>query len=261
MRSTIPSLFIQLTVRSLIGLLVVSTITLTWCFGSFNNIADRNRSQASESTASHRSIREYRLDVKTFMKLSKSKDAQTQRNAIFNLCELHWELVTDPRFETNQQVQGFRVVVAKRLDGFVKDFRNQQRREYRKTKAGNADDTDGEPDVNGLAVVDGHENSDARTEQEMYAASSDAYSLIGQFAGGPNQLFGYAGGQLGPPWDHGPELVALIQNTIDPSFWRENGGNGVIHYFKPLRVLVVGATTQVHHETLDLLYKLRAAGQ
>ena len=95
----------------------------------------------------------------------------------------------------------------------------------------------------------------------MYHAASDSYNSMAAMSGGPNNLFNYAGGQFAAPWDNGQNLVDLITSTIDPTFWRQNGGNGTIHYFQPLRVLVIGATTRVHQDTDELLRKLRAAGR
>jgi hypothetical protein len=251
------------TLRAFLGFFVLISICLSVGF----SFPDTDSSEVSNSPP--RSIGEYREDVKTFMKLSKSEDQQLQRNAIFNLCELHWELISDPRFETNQQVQGYRVVIAKRLETFVKEFQKSQHRAERlakKSSLNSSRQTEGDSDLipDDLADANGLASTDVANSEEdtmMYQSSVDSYSALGRLGGGPNQLFGYAGGRLGPPWDHGPELVALIQNTINPEFWQANGGNGVIHYFRPLRVLVIGASTQVHEDTLELLYKLRAAGQ
>jgi len=251
--------------RAVFGCFILGTIAVSFGFSFPNEFP------VDEGNTDHRSIGEYRQDVKTFMKHSKSDDAQLQRNAIFNLCELHWELVNDPRFGTNSQVQGFRVVVAKRLETFVKEVKKENLRAQRLAKKKLADpssskstqdgklDPNASADNNGLASSNATNSDDA--EEMIYQSSADSFYSLGQLSGGPNQLFGYAGGHLGPPWDHGPELVDLIQNTINPDFWRANGGNGVIHYFRPLRVLVIGASTQIHEDTLDLLYKLRAAGQ
>ena len=53
------------------------------------------------------------------------------------------------------------------------------------------------------------------------------------------------GGAPGPP-DYGPRLVALIERTISPEFWDVHGGPGTIYYYRPLRVLVVRATDDLH---------------
>jgi hypothetical protein len=210
---------------------------------------------------------------------------------VFNLCRLHYEIVTDSRFETSQQLQGIRAVIAKRLATFSKDEKksklrrereaNQSRNRSWVSDPANASDT---PDSD--STNPGASNSDAETTpvgmggpvsdnavenstgsesdsgaiDAMYDSASDAHFALGELSGGPTQLFGYAGGQLGPPWDHGEELVDLITSVIDPSFWRRNGGPGSIHYYQPSLVLVVRAPQQGNEEVADLLQRLRANG-
>jgi hypothetical protein len=57
--------------------------------------------------------------------------------------------------------------------------------------------------------------------------------------------------------DHGKELVELIQKTIAPDTWDVNGGNGVIVYYAPLKVLVVSQTDDVHGFVGGLMGALR----
>ena len=230
--------------------------------------------QTSSAEVDARSIGDYRRDLRTFMKLSKDEDAQLERNAVFNLCQLHNEIVTDSRFETNQQLQGFRAVIAKRLETYIKDIKNEKLRAERESKStknngssksnreGNGE-TETEPTASQTVDTDEFvpmlpEEPDA--SESMYESTADSYYSMGQFTGGPNQLFGYAGGRFAPPWDHGEELVDLIVNTLDPSVWRRNGGTASIQYFRPLRVLVLHAPMQSHGDTTDLLNKLRGAG-
>jgi hypothetical protein len=71
-----------------------------------------------------------------------------------------------------------------------------------------------------------------------------------------------AGGALGPARaaandDYGEDLAELIQATIAPASWDVNGGPGTIRYFRPLRVLVVRQTTEVHEAIGGLLPGLR----
>ena len=272
MRNNRAVFFIRASLRAFLGCFFLGAAAVS-CGFSFPGRYD----DAAVET-DHRSIGEYRRDVRTFIKNSKSEDAQVERNAVFNLCELHWELVQDPRFQTSQQIQGFRVVVARRLETYAKDDKKEQLRARRLAKQNKSRSASFGDSSNSIAESSGNVNlnepsskldqaasspvpAESEEDKAMYQSSADSYYSLGQLSGGPNQLFGYAGGHLGPPWDHGPELVDLIQNTINPDFWRANGGNGVIHYFRPLQVLVIGASTQVHEDTLDLLYKIRAAGQ
>jgi hypothetical protein len=223
-----------------------------------------------------RSIGDYRSDLKTFMKLSKDDHVQLERNAIYNLCQLHREIVTDPRLESSQQLQGIRAVIAKRLETYSNDVKNAKLRNDRKSRSSSnrsSEPSDPAPTGNRETASETSASNPAEASQyttvsvagadaseSMYESSSDSYYSMGQFTGGPNQLFGYAGGRFAPPWAHGEELVDLIVNTLDPTFWRRNGGPGSIHYFRPLRVLVLRAPMQAQGDVEDLLNKLRAAG-
>jgi hypothetical protein len=220
-----------------------------------------------------RDVGEYRDDLKTFMKLSKSDTPETQRSAIFNLCTLHDELVRDSRYSENPTLQGFRATTARRLEYFADDFVKAQKRLARETKRKSSKSSQGLANQSGdsqskLSDVDfgaGDQVNENKLEgvgltsasDQAYLHASDSYHSTGQLTGGPSQLFNYAGGRFAPPWDHGPELVALIENTISPANWRSNGGPNSIHYFQPLRVLVISASQRTHDDTLHLLEQLR----
>ena len=65
------------------------------------------------------------------------------------------------------------------------------------------------------------------------------------------------GGAAGPA-DWGPDLVDLIERTINPAFWDVAGGPGTIVYYRPLHCLVVRATAEVHGNVGRLIGDLRA---
>jgi len=60
--------------------------------------------------------------------------------------------------------------------------------------------------------------------------------------------------------DYGPMLVDLITRTIDPMFWDVHGGPGTVHYYRPLRVLVIRATREVHEKVGGTVGAVRRAG-
>jgi hypothetical protein len=64
------------------------------------------------------------------------------------------------------------------------------------------------------------------------------------------------GGAAVPP-DWGPDLVNLIERTINPAFWDVVGGPGTIVYYRPLQCLVVTATAEVHGNVGNVLGGLR----
>ncbi|MEW4526957.1 hypothetical protein [Maioricimonas sp. JC845] len=44
------------------------------------------------------------------------------------------------------------------------------------------------------------------------------------------------------------ELIALIEQTIEPASWQSNGGKGRITYFGPLHLLVIRNSQHVHEQ-------------
>lgn len=76
----------------------------------------------------------------------------------------------------------------------------------------------------------------------------------GAARGGRGAIIG--GSQGGLP-DNGPALVDLIKRTIAPNTWDDVGGPGSIYYYRPLRVLVVRQTGEVHEQLGGVLGGLR----
>lgn len=232
-----------------------------------------------------RKVSDFRKDLKVFMKLSKSPDPQTERIAVYNLCQLHREIAFSPKFEESLQLQGMRVVISKRLTTFSADFANSLKRLARQKKKTSGDQerdsldstvpresnsqpvlaedqATGEtnPTSTGLASL---ENSidEAELENAMWICAVSSYDSLNCVSGGPERIFSLIGGRLAPPWDHGQDLVDLITTVIHPNSWRNNGGNASIHYYQPSRVLVLHASLQGHHATSNLLEKLRGSSQ
>jgi hypothetical protein len=75
-------------------------------------------------------------------------------------------------------------------------------------------------------------------------------------AGAPNPAGNAIGPQGGIP-DYGPLLVDLIKKTIAPSTWDDAGGPGTIYYYRPLRVLVIRQTGNVHEQIGGVMGNLR----
>lgn len=209
--------------------------------------------------ATDRAISDYRRDVRTFVKLSRNDKEQIQKNAIFNLCHLHRELVSDSRFHSNQPIKDLRLIAGNRLKKYLIDVEKSKRRTERLARKNGLTVSDGEEERYLSGSFD--ESDDADRDREIDDSLFESYDSMGQFSGGPNEWFRYSGGRMAPPWDHGEELVDLIESTINPASWQSNGGSGVIRYYRPLRILVVGASMQIQNDTIELLTKLRAAGR
>ncbi len=166
-----------------------------------------------------------------------TKDAAERSELVRRMCVLHGEILHDPRHEYAEAMKGYRTQVWARLKRIQTDLKNKIARD-RKTKA---------PDIG--------------TDPAILAASDSlaaSLSLLDSSLNGPSALLA-RGGRAGPA-DYGPELVDLIERTINPDFWDTNGGPGTIVYFAPLRCLVITATGEMHQNVGGLVGGLRAAG-
>ena len=166
-----------------------------------------------------------------------TKDDSERAALVRRMCALHGEILRDPRHEYAEAMKGYRVQVWARLKRIQSDLKNQIAR-LRKVKA---------PEVG--------------TDPELLAGSDSlaaTLSLLDASLQGPSALLA-RGGRAGPA-DYGPELVDLIERTINPDFWDTNGGPGTIVYFQPLHCLVITATGEMHQNVGGLLGGLRAAG-
>lgn len=232
---------------------------------AFTGIGQHSSPSDQVPVENPRAFGDLRRDLKAFMKNSKrDSEPEIKSAAILNLCQLHQTLVADPRFQTQEAWQGLRIVAANRLKELAKQIEREQLRRTRNSKSGPGHELPG----NELTDAGSHDNSNSfpdlessgsDSSAEAYRMASLSYNSMGSFSGGPAMLFNYAGGHFGP--DHGPELVALIENTINPDSWRRRGGTGAIEYFEPLRVLVITASAEVQQKSEELLTKLRFASQ
>ena len=231
-----------------IGLIAIVLVALQPVFGNVL-LANSN----SEQDIVLKKVADYRKDLKTFVKRSKSKDEAIRFGAVINLCLLHTEIVEDERFESNQQLQGFRAIASDRLNKCRKEIELEMLRADRAAKKkGGQRSNEPEPS----------EAKEGETPYQLYQKiiAQDMQAIV-SITGGPLNLWQYTGNPAGPLCDYGPDLVNLIETTINPDFWRRNGGNGIIEYYQPLRIIVVGASSQIHNEISDLLSTLRSNGR
>jgi len=213
--------------------------------------------EASKNDSSQKELRpigDIRRDMEAFAKRTKNKDDQDEQVAgVIDLCILHYEIVNDPRFETNDRLKSFRAITATRLKKVKKEvelaLKRQARAEKKSKRIKHAQASNAQDQIARSEADDG-EMSFA-TYHEIVA---NEFESMSQFTGGPVRLWSYAGG---PQCDYGEDLVTLITNTINPDFWRSNGGEGVIEYYQPLRIIVVSGTAQTQDEITDLLRRFR----
>ena len=240
---------------ALIGVVPVSSI----CWATIQTGSSDSNQTEIQGPARLIPIGTIRRDLKAFVKRSKiNGDDSARACAIVDLCLLHQEIVNDPRFATNDQLKGFRAVAATRLKNCQKEIEVEMKRQARiaNKRAASQPEHPDESTSNDDSFGSGSERREmsCQTYQEIVAREFESMS---QFTGGPIRVWSHIGGSYGPQGDYGPQLVELIQSTINPDFWRANGGEGIIYYYRPSCVLVVGATAKVHDDLTDMLRTLR----
>jgi hypothetical protein len=171
---------------------------------------------------------------------------QQRAQAAYEMTELYRQILDDPRFVSSPALQEYRARLWSRLTRIRKDVQADLRRA-------------GKSDLDGNQLQNDNRELAAAVTQSL----GDQFSIMAASLGGPSGVFaqaGAAGGRAGPP-DYGPDLVDLIQRTIQPEFWDVHGGPGTIVYYRPLHCLVVRATSEVHHQVGGTVSALRGAGR
>lgn len=188
---------------------------------------------------------EYEQQLSSLLKqVSQAKSQATRAEFVGELCQLHQNLVRDPRYATSDVLKEYRHRIWSRL---VKAKADVQRELARTTPKGPRGEKNRE--------------STAIGPVELFASDSLSVSLalLDELQGGPGQWIARGGGPVAPDW--GPGLVDLIERTIHPAFWDVAGGPGTIVYYRPLHCLVVRATSEVHGQLGGMVGDLRAAGK
>ena len=192
-----------------------------------------------------RPFHEIHRDMRALLRAEATARTKPARAAaVYQLTQIYTEIRRDPRLDTSDTLKSYKARLWGRLtqvrDQIRKELSRQQRRRDRSAKSSDDDQ---------LSAV-------ARS-------LADALSLVGGSSGGPARLLSQVDGSFGGGAipDYGPELVSLIQRTIVPEFWDVHGGPGTIVYYRPLMVLVVRATDDVHHRLGGVVRGVRRAGK
>lgn len=191
-----------------------------------------------------RGIHEFPQRISELLKREASaKDNAARAAAVCSMCELHGQIVRDPRYSTSDALKEYRGRLWSRLTKIKAELKQQLAR----NKAAKST-------LDNLALLE------AADSASVFAADSLASSLaiLDQTQGGPGQLLAFGGAAVRTDW--GPDLVDLIERTINPSFWDVVGGQGTIVYYRPLQCLVVRATAEVHGNVGGVIGNLRGAG-
>jgi len=194
-----------------------------------------------QATSSERAFHEFQQQITHLLKReSQTKDHAARADAIRAMCELHAEIVHDSRYANSDVLKEYRGRIWSRLTKVKAELKQQLAR----NKSNNES-------LDSLATL---ESADAASVAAAETLAT-SLSLLDQVQSGPGQLMAFGGGPGAPDW--GPDLVALIERTINPSFWDTVGGPGSIYYYRPLLCLVVRATAEVHEQIGGVIGGLR----
>jgi len=184
---------------------------------------------------------EYQQRISELLKReSQTKDHRGRAAAVAEMCRLHGEIVHDERYSASDVLKEYRSRLWSRLTKIKAELKVQLGRDH-----------------SNRGVLDRLQALEAADSTSVAAAEALAksLSLANEMQGGAAGLMAL-GGAAGPP-DWGPDLVDLIERTINPAFWDVVGGPGTIVYYRPLQCLVVTATAEAHANVGNLLGGLR----
>ena len=179
------------------------------------------------------------------------------RDAIGALIRLHREIVAHSTFDNGAALQQSRTLLQNRLvrieRAIRKAYEYPRRAEITRVDDASPAQIQGQPALAQFQIpqIPGRGPGGNGANGRLGAG-------VGNNGGGRGGLGGQIGANGQLP-DIGPELADLIQQVIDPTTWNVNGGPGSIIYFRPLRALIVTATTEVHHRLGDLAGQMRDA--
>jgi hypothetical protein len=195
--------------------------------------ADSTPISAPQTINGTRSLNAIRKDVSATLKQhSLAEQTAEKARAAHHLVELHREITSDARFAENSLLQEQRGKVWSRLLQIRDEIQRRLAKEKRLPKT-----------------------AEQLEHEEFVRAIATQYDFAGQLAGGPTVLLARGGGAIS--YDYGDQLVELIQNTINPATWKDNGGQGTIVYYRPWMALVVRASSSVHEQLGGLLEDVR----
>jgi hypothetical protein len=173
---------------------------------------------------------------------------------IVDLCQLHNQVWSDPRYAAIEKLRGMRNQLVFQLRVAQKDIRKSLPAKLGETRSASRGEDFA---ARGGFTSPGDEPS--RSGDALRRELINALLIGLQYTPGPDQIAVHAGSFAGD--DYGPDLVALIEATIHPEHWDTNGGPGHIQYYRPVMVIVARAGSVAQDDMSDLLQGLRDSGR
>jgi len=203
--------------------------------------ADKNSLNESAAPVSERGFHEYQQEISDLLKReSQTKEPRARTGAVRAMCKLHEDIVHDSRYANSDVLKEYRGRLWSRLVKIKTEIKQQLARSKANKES-----------LDNLTVLEAADAGSIAAADTLAAS----LSMMDQLQSGPLPILAF-GGAAGPP-DFGPDLVALIERTINPNFWDTVGGPGSILYYQPLMCLVVRATGEVHEQIGGVLGGLR----
>ena len=206
-------------------------------------------------------IRVLHEDMEVFTRRLDSAESPEQKLAAWvDLCGLYLVIVADTRYQRAETLQGYRGRIANRLQKCCKELKRDAE-DQQKTESWSTTDRETRQSEQESSFVYSPEFTSAIVDPhwDLISHHAGAGGVVSYHASGLHGSSGHFlnGANAGEPFDNGPELVSLIEAILHPDFWNTAGGAGTLHYYRPLRILVVRATTTVHEDLADFLQRLR----
>ena len=203
--------------------------------------ADKNSLSDSAAPATERPFHDYQQQISELLKReSQAKQPRARAAAVRAMCELHGEIVHDARYANSDVLKEYRGRLWSRLTKVKTELKQQLGRNKSNKES-----------LDNLAALESADSGSIAAADTL----ATSLAMMDQLQSGPMRVLAF-GGAAGPA-DFGPDLVALIERTINPSFWDTVGGPGSIIYYQPLLCLVVRATGEVHEQIGGVLGGLR----
>lgn len=218
------------------------------CIGSTCVMADDSRPAL---------VADMQRDVVAFYARYRNAESQREKNnAVLDLCQLHNQIWSDPRYASIEKLRGLRSRAVFQLKTAQKEYCKAFDIPLPNSKAAARSQTTSTNEATDSSTSVGDLLARSDTSRDCLLQS---YLLACRAIPGPDQIAVHAGSFGGD--SNALELVNLIEATIHPEHWDFNGGPGHIQYYRPVMALVVRAGQVVHDDMTDLLQGLRDAGQ
>jgi hypothetical protein len=208
-----------------------------WLVFSLAVIGQTANSTPASKPGDAREISTIRKEVSELLRTeSAAEDDATRSRQVRRMAEVYLEVVGDDRFVINPLLQQTKSKLHTRLLKIRDDLKRRRSIDQRTVEKRRSDD-------------------DQQPQREVAASLATHLQLASQTLGGPAMVFEGASG--GAPIDYADDLIDLITETISPTHWNVNGGEGSIMFYRPALALVVRASSEVQSGVGGLLGGLR----